>query len=122
MSEENPFVSVIRVWAALAWSDGVLAEEEAAAMRRLITSAALTDAERLDALAFLAAPVEPELARLDGLSGPAREAIYQAAVRLAALDLDIAEEERSFLKRLRQGLGLDPAAAKAIEDGILPAD
>ena len=43
---ETQILSVIRVWAAVAWADGVLAEAEADGMRRLIRSADLTPEER----------------------------------------------------------------------------
>ena len=50
---ESQILSVIRVWAAVAWADGVLAEAEAEGMRRLIRSADLTHEERTAATAFL---------------------------------------------------------------------
>ena len=43
---ESQILSVIRMWAAVAWADGVLAEAEAEGMRRLIRNADLTDDER----------------------------------------------------------------------------
>ena len=43
---ESQILSVIRVWAAVAWADGVLAEAEAEGLRRLIRTAELTADER----------------------------------------------------------------------------
>lgn len=122
MSEqgESQFLSVIRIWAAMAWADGKIADQEAEAMKRLIDGAELTDDERATALSWLEHRVDLDTAGVADLSERAREGIYRAAVRLAGVDLEVAEAERTFLGRLREGLGLDEAKAKALEESVPP--
>jgi uncharacterized membrane protein YebE (DUF533 family) len=115
---ETQFLSVIRVWAALAWADGVIAESEATAMRRLITSAQLTDEERTAANGFLDSRVDLDTTNLADLSADARKGIYRAACRLAAVDHDVAAAERIFLGRLREGLSIPDDVAKEIEQSV----
>lgn len=116
---ESSYLSVIRVWAAMAWADGVLAEVESEALRRLIDRAPmLNEEDRRAALGFLARPVELELHSLGRLARDARAGIYRSAVHLAALDRHIAEAERRLLERLRAGLGLSQAEAVAIEGSL----
>jgi len=118
MADESTFLSVIRVWAALAWADGVIAEPEAEAMKRLIAGADLTDDERTTAHSFLTTKIDLETANVAGLSDNVRKGIYRAAYRLAKVDLDIAEEERTFLVRLREGLKLSDDVCREIESSI----
>jgi uncharacterized membrane protein YebE (DUF533 family) len=115
---ENPYVSVIKVWAAMVWADDVVTSHEAQAMRRLITSSDLTDSERTVALGFLEKKVELDTAALIQLPAAEREGVYRAAVQLSAIDDDIADSEIDFLERLRAGLGLDEATAERIEDSV----
>ena len=116
--DESPYLSVIRVWAAAAWADGVIADAEAAAMKRLVAVADLSEDERNTANSWLETKVELETASMKALSEGAREGIYRAAVRLAAVDCDVAVEELAFLSRLREGLSLEPAKAQEIEAGV----
>lgn len=118
MSDENPFLQVIRVWAGLAWADGVISDQERSAMTRLVDQAGLPDADRATAMTFLDSQPELDLDGLKGGSVVMREGIYQAACRLAKVDKDVAAEERAFLVRLRKGLDLDDAAADAIEKKV----
>lgn len=117
MSEgkESQYLSVIRVWAAMAWADGVIADAETDAIRRLISIAELTEAERKTARSFLEQPVELDTAAMTALSEPARIGIYRAAVRLAMVDHDLAAEEASMLARLREGLGISDEAAESMQ-------
>jgi uncharacterized membrane protein YebE (DUF533 family) len=115
---ESQYLSVIRIWAALAWADGVIADSEAAAMKRLVESADLTDEERGTALGWLNEKVDLDTENLAGLSDEARQGIYRAAARLAAVDLEIADEERNFLSRLREGLNIDEEAAAKIAESV----
>ncbi len=113
---ESQFLSIIRVWAALAWADDVIADSEAAAMKRLIERAkVLTEEERATAYGFLTRKVELDTTNLAGLSPQVREGIYNAAARLAAIDQEFAEAERTLLNRLRHGLGLSEQKAREIE-------
>jgi hypothetical protein len=118
---ENPYLAVIRVWAALVWADDVVTKPEALAMRRLIASADLTEGEREQALGYLEEKVELDTTGLSDLPSEEREGIYRAAVKLSAIDNDIADSEIDFLERLRVGLGLDEATAERIEDSIANA-
>lgn len=115
---ESQFLSVIRVWAALAWADDKIADAEADAMKRLISSAELPDDERETALGWLTTKVDLDTANIKGLNEEARRGIYRAAARLAAVDLEIADEERSFLATLRDGLEISEEDAKEIEANI----
>lgn len=115
---ESQYLSVIRIWAAVAWADGVIADAEAAAMKRLVESADLTDEERQTALGWLENKVELDTANIDGLSEEARHGIYRAAARLAAVDLDVAAEERSFLDKLRTHLEISEQTAATLEKGV----
>jgi uncharacterized membrane protein YebE (DUF533 family) len=118
---ESQHLSVIRVWAALAWADGVIAPSEAAAMTRLIEgSAELSDDERKVAKGFLNSKIELDTTQMAGLSAEAREGIYRAAARLAHIDNDFAEAEQQFLERLRAGLSINEATAKKILESIPP--
>jgi hypothetical protein len=115
---ETQFLSVIRLWAALAWADGVVKPAEATALRRLIDAADLTDGERDHAQGFLAEKVDLDPTNLEGLSVDSRQGIYRAACRLAAVDRDVADVERSFLGRLRSVLAVAPDAAHDIEVAV----
>jgi uncharacterized membrane protein YebE (DUF533 family) len=115
---ESQYLTVIRVWAALVWADGMVSKPEAAAMRRLIDGAELTESERAQATAYLDEEVKLDTTGLETLDQPSREGIYRAAVRLSAIDDDIADSEIDFLTRLRRGLNLDDATAERIEDSV----
>ncbi len=115
---DSPFLSVIRVWAAMAWADGAIADAEAQALRRLIAAAELTDDERAAAGRFLEQRVELDTADVSSLSEDARRGIYRAACRMAAVDRDVAASERNLLDRLRGHLGLGAEVARDIEGGI----
>lgn len=115
---ESPFLNVIRIWAATAWADGKLADAEAHALRRLIDGAELDDAERETARGFLEHKVDLDQGGLAALSADARRGVYRAACRMAALDREVAKEERDMLARLRDGLGLPGDEATEIEKSI----
>lgn len=102
----------------MAWADGVIAEEESKAIGRLIAVAELTEEEREVAKGFLESKVELDTASMAGLSEAARAGIYRAALRLAMVDKNMAEEEAAMLTRLREGLGLSKDTAEAIEKDL----
>ncbi len=116
-------LGVIRMWAAVAWADGVLAEAEAEALRRLIRATELTIGERREAARLLEIEVTlPEL-QLTTLSPEARRGIYRAACRMAGLDHVFSPTERSMLGKLRQLLGVPADIAGEIEadvPGLVP--
>ncbi len=115
---DSPFLSVIRVWAAMAWADGTVADSEAKALRRLIGAAELTDDERAAAERFLVERVDLDTASVSELSEDARRGIYRAACRMAAVDQEVAASERTLLDSLRGHLGLADEVARDIESGI----
>jgi tellurite resistance protein len=113
---ESQHLSVIRVWAALAWADGVITKPEGAALRRLISGASeLSESEKQQALGYLDRRVDLDTSKLGDLGNEAREGIYRAAIRLAHIDREFTETERALLRRLREGLGLDEKAAQRVE-------
>lgn len=111
-------LTVIRVWAAVAWADGVIAAAEADAFRRLIDAAALTEEERAVARGFLHEKVELEESSFRHLSHDARAGIYRAACRMALVDREIAAAERVLLERLREKLAIPVEAAHQIESQV----
>jgi uncharacterized membrane protein YebE (DUF533 family) len=115
---ETQILSVIRVWAAVAWADGVLAEAEAEGMRRLIRSADLTPDERSAASAFLDSRTELPDLYLSNLNPEARRGIYRAACRMAVVDHVFAHAERKMLDRLQGMLGIPGDIAKEIEADV----
>lgn len=115
---ESQYLAVIRVWAALAWADEVIQDSERAAILKLISVAQLSDEERETAKAMLDSKVELDTQSISGLSKPAREGIYRAALRVAMVDLDMAAEEAAMLKRLREGLKISDEDASKIEESI----
>lgn len=115
---ESQILSVIRVWAAVAWADGVLAEAEADGMRRLIRSADLTPEERSAATRYLDAKVDLPDVVLTNVNPEARRGIYRAACRMAVVDHVFARAERKMLDRLRGMLSIPAEIAGEIEADI----
>jgi uncharacterized membrane protein YebE (DUF533 family) len=115
---ETQIMSVIRVWAAMAWADGVLAEAEAEGLRRLITTAELTADERAQAKQYLEQRTEMPETYLNTLKPEARRGIYRAACRMAIVDHVLAASERTLLEKLREILGIPPDVAKEIESDV----
>lgn len=112
---ESQMLTVIRVWAAIALADGVIAPAEADGFRRLIDAATLSDDERALARSFLLEKVELTEATLDHLSNDARAGIYRAACRMALVDSEVAPAERALLERLRSKLAIPGDVAKQLE-------
>jgi len=115
---ESQILHVIRIWAAVAWADGVLAEAEAEALRRLIRTAELTSEERVGAARLLEAEVPLPSDYLTALSPDARRGIYRASCRMAIIDHVLHETERRMLDRLRGLLGVPEDLAREIEAEI----
>ena len=109
---ENQFLSVIRIWAAMAWADGKVVAAEALAMERLIQAAELGEAERATARGYLKEKVELDTSGLDGLTAEAKKGIYKAACRMAAVDRTLDEPEKQLLIKLRDGLAIGDAAGE----------
>lgn len=106
---------MLRLLAAVSWSDGELSEDEAANLERLIKAADLDDAERSEARGWLSTTVELGTIDIGALSENQRLATYQAAVRIALTDQRMDEAERSFLDRVRVALGIEAELAAEIE-------
>jgi len=115
---ESQILSVIRVWAALAWADGVLAEAEADGLRRLIRTADLTPEERAASAQFIDNKVDLPNAYLQNLNPEARRGVYRAACRMAVVAHVFAQAERQMLDRLRGMLGIPAEIAQEIEADI----
>jgi uncharacterized membrane protein YebE (DUF533 family) len=115
---ESQILNVIKVWAAIAWADGVLAEAEAEGMRRLIRTADLTPEERTSAMSYLDTRTDlPEL-YLKNLNPESRRGIYRAACRMAVVDHVFAHAERKMLDRLKTVLAIPPDIADEIEADV----
>lgn len=115
---ESQLLSVIRMWAAVAWADGVLAEPEAEGLRRLIRTADLTPEERDAAGAFLEAAVALPDTFLSSLSPEARRGVYRAACRMAVVDHHYSDTEKRQLTRMRDLLAIPEDIAHEIESDI----
>ncbi len=115
---ESQILDVIKVWAAIAWADGVLAEAEAEGMRRLIRTADLSSEERTAAMGYLDTRAEmPELF-LKNLNAESRKGIYRAACRMAVVDHVFAHAERKMLDKLKVALAIPPDIADEIEADV----
>lgn len=115
---ESQVLSVIRMWAAVAWADGVLAEAEAESLRRLIRSAELTGDERAIAMQCLESEVQLPATYLTSLAADARRGIYRAACQMAVVDHVFHDNERMILVRLRGLLGVPEDVAQEIESDL----
>jgi len=115
---ESQILSAIRLWAAIAWADGGLAEAEADGLRRLIATADLTADERTVASGFVAAQCTLPDAFLTALSVEARRGIYRAAYRMALVDRDFAQAERGMLEQVAKLLGIPGETAREIEADV----
>ncbi len=115
---DSQVLNVIRMWAAVAWADGVLAESEAEGLRRLIRTADLTPDERATASRFLEAYTTLPDTYLTSLSVESRRGIYRAACRMAVVDHDFSDTEREQLKKLRELLAVPDDVAAEIEADV----
>jgi uncharacterized membrane protein YebE (DUF533 family) len=115
---ESQILSVFKVWAAVAWADGMLAEAEAAGLRRLIRTADLTPDERQGATALLDSRVDLPDLYLKNLNPESRRGIYRAACRMAVVDHVFAHAERKMLDRLQALLGIPLDIAQEIEADV----
>jgi len=115
---ESQILSVIRVWAAVAWADGMLAEAEAEGMRKLIRAAELTTVERASATKLLDRKITLPSVYLQNLNPDARRGIYRAACRMAVVDHVFAHAERQMLDRLQDLLNIPEEIAVEIEADI----
>lgn len=115
---ESQILSVIRMWAAVAWADGVMSETEVDSLGRLIRTADLTDDERAAARTFLDTKTGLPETYLTNLSPEARRGIYRAACRMAVVDHVFSVTERALLDRMRNLLGVPAEIAQQIEADV----
>ena len=112
---ESQILSVIRMWAAVAWADGVMSETETESLSRLIRTADLTDSERAAARTFIETRTGLPETYLTNLSPEARRGVYRAACRMAVVDHVFSVTERALLDRMRNLLGVPAEIAREIE-------
>ncbi len=112
---ESQILNVIRMWAAVAWADGVMSETEVDSLSRLIRTADLTDDERAAARTFLDTRTGLPETYLTNLSPEARRGIYRAACRMAVVDHVFSVTERALLDRMRNLLGVPAEVAQELE-------
>jgi tellurite resistance protein len=112
---ESQILSVIRIWAAIAWADGEMSETETESLSRLIRTADLTDAERAAARTFLETRTGLPETYLTNLTPEACRGVYRAACRIAVVDHIFSTTERVMLDRLRSLLGIALETAREIE-------
>ena len=115
---ESQILSVIRMWAAVAWADGVMSETELDSLGRLIRTADLTDDERAAARTFLDTKTGLPETYLTNLTPEARRGIYRAACRMAVVDHVFSVTERALLDRMRNLLGVPAEIAQEIEADV----
>jgi uncharacterized tellurite resistance protein B-like protein len=112
---ESQILSVIRMWAAVAWADGVMSETETESLSRLIRTADLTDSERAAARSFIETRTGLPETYLTNLTPEARRGVYRAACRMAVVDHVFSVTERALLDRMRNLLGVPAEIALEIE-------
>jgi len=115
---ESQILSVIRMWAAVAWADGVMSETELEGLGRLIRTADLTDDERAAARTFLHTRTGLPEMYLTNLTPEARRGVYRAACRMAVVDHVFSVTERALLDRMRNLLGVPAEIAQEIESDV----
>jgi uncharacterized membrane protein YebE (DUF533 family) len=115
---ESQILSVIRMWAAVAWADGVMSETELDSLNRLIRTADLTEDERLKARAFIETKTGLPETYLTNLTPEARRGVYRAACRMAVVDHVFSVTERALLDRMRNLLGVPADIAQEIEADV----
>ena len=115
---ESQILSVIRMWAAVAWADGVMSETELESLSRLIRTADLTDSERAAARTFLHTRTGLPEMYLTNLTPEARRGVYRAACRMAVVDHVFSVTERALLDRMRNLLGLPADVTRKLEADI----
>ena len=117
MSDTNHLLTAVKVWAAAAWADGVIADAEAMAMRAMIAAGKLSDAERAQASTWIEKKVSLDDIELARIPKEERVHIFSVACGVAAMDRDVAAAERGFLDRLAKALGLDDTDAQKARAG-----
>jgi len=113
---ESEVFLAVKIWAAAAWADGVIADEEAESMRMVIGMAKLTDEEREAGLAMLENKVELDDIDVSSLAEDDRLNIYSATLGVITVDNKVVATELAFLDRLRAALGIDEDKAAELHE------
>lgn len=115
MSEkESEILLAVKVWAAAAWADGVIVEEEAQGMKAFLSVAKLNSAEVQTALGWLDDKVELDDVDVASIPPQNRQNIFAAALGVVSIDNEVHEKEVQFLERLREALEIDEESAAAM--------
>jgi len=117
---ESEVLLAVKVWAAAAWADGVIADEEAQGMKAFLSVAKLSSKEVQTALGWLDEKVELDDVDIAAIPADNRQNIYAAALGVVAIDNEVSDSEKQFLECLRAALEIaeDTAAAMYKEAGI----
>lgn len=111
MSTESEILLAVKVWAAAAWADGVIVDEEAKGMEAVISVSKLSDEEKERARGWLKNKVELEDINVSQIPPDNRANIYAAALGVVSIDEDVAASEEKFLERLQIALQIDDDTA-----------
>jgi uncharacterized membrane protein YebE (DUF533 family) len=112
MHEQN--VAIIKGLIAVAWADGVFAEEEKQALDGLLAAFGATEEEANELRTFAAEPRRMEDIPLSDLSADDRRMLLSHAVLLTWVDGDQAVKEKEFLDKLGDHLRIPKPEADAI--------
>lgn len=114
MHEQN--VAIIKGLIAVAWADGVFADEEKQALDGLLAAFGASDTEAAELRSYAETPRKLEDIPLPELSADDRRMLLSHAVLLTFVDGDQADKEKAFLDALSKHLRIPAEEAKAIED------
>jgi uncharacterized membrane protein YebE (DUF533 family) len=106
---------VVRVIAALAWSDGYLDEEERQKLRRLGEKMGLDEGERLELEGYLEVAPSLDGIAFDEFEEKERQATYLLALHYAYLDGLVWSGEQRVLDALAELLRLSPEVRASLE-------
>jgi uncharacterized membrane protein YebE (DUF533 family) len=114
MHEQN--VAIIKGLIAVAWADGVFADEEKQALDGLLAAFGATDEEANELRSYAETPRKMEDIPLPELSADDRRMLLSHAVLLTFVDGEQAVKEKEFLDALSKHLRIPADEAKGIED------
>jgi uncharacterized membrane protein YebE (DUF533 family) len=114
MHEQN--VAIIKGLIAVAWADGVFADEEKQALDGLLAAFGASDAEAAELRAYAETPRKLEDIPLSELSADDRRMLLSHAVLLTFVDGEQADKEKAFIEGLSKHLRIPAEEAKTIED------
>jgi uncharacterized membrane protein YebE (DUF533 family) len=114
MHEQN--VAIIKGLIAVAWADGVFADEEKQALDGLLAAFGATDEEANELRSYAETPRKMEDIPLPDLSADDRRMLLSHAVLLTYVDGEQAEKEKAFIDALSKHLRIPTDEAKGIEE------